>query len=198
MKITKFFILILLSILIFLGSLKADYNRDRTVQPEKVMDIIGVKTGMKIGIAGAGKGYFTFKMHKRVGSSGRIYANEIDNSKLDYIREKCKRENINNVSTILGELEDPLFPKNSMDMVFMCYVFHDLEKPVKFLKNIKSSLKPGARLIILDQDQNKTGNSHFLEKKELIRKIKQADYKIIRIETFLQKDNIFICIPRKV
>ncbi len=195
MKIRDFIIII--SLIFFLnGSLAANYNRDKVIQPEKVMDIIGVKKGMVIGISGAGKGYFTFKMSKRVGRSGRIYANEINKNNLDYIKRKSRRKNINNIFTILGEVEDPLFPHNKMDMVFMCYVFHDLEKPVEFLRNIKSSLKPGATLVILDQVQEKTGNTHFYTKKELIRIIREADYRIKKIETFLKKENIYICVPK--
>ena len=197
MKIIKNYILIVLSIFLLFGSLSGSYNRDKSIQPGKVMDIIGVKKGMVIGIVGAGKGYFTFKMYKRVGNSGRIYANEIDKSNLDHIRGRCKREKINNILTILGEVEDPMFPKNKMDMVFMCYVFHDLEKPVELLRNIKPSLKSGATLVILDQDQSKTGNAHFLTKTELIRKLKKANYEIVKIETFLKKENIYICIPKK-
>ena len=80
----------------------------------------------------------------------------------------------------------------------MVYVFHDLEKPVKFLKNIKPDLKPEAKVVILDRDPDKYGGEydHFFKKDELIRKLKLADYKIDKIETFLPRDNIYICSPK--
>jgi ubiquinone/menaquinone biosynthesis C-methylase UbiE len=157
------------------------------------MDVIGVKEGMKIGVAGAGHGYFTFKMAERVGETGWVYANEIDEDCIQYIKNKCRRNNVNNVSTILGEVADPLFPRGQMDMVFMCYVFHDLEKPVEFMKNIVPSLKPGGTVVILDQDPGKTGSHHFLTKAELLSKVKRAGYEVVKIETFLRQDNIYIC-----
>lgn len=172
-------------------------RRDEWQQPGKIMDVIGVKQGMVIGIAGAGRGYFTFKMAPRVGLNGHIYANEINESKLNSIKKRCRKENIQNITTILGKVEDPLFPKGKMDMVFMCYVFHHLEKPVEFMVNIKPSLKPDANVIILEQDPSKSGSYHFMETSEVKEKIKSAGYKIIRVETFLSKDNIFICRPER-
>ena len=183
--------------LIFLFLNASAEKRDQWQQPEKVMDVIGVKKGMTIGIAGAGMGYFSFKMSERVGPSGRIYSNDIKENKLNHIKRRCERENIKNITTILGEVEDPLFPRGKMDMVFMCYVFHDLEKPVEFLMNIKKCLKHGSKVVILDQDPGKTGDHHFFTKKTLLRKVRAANYKVIRIETFLTKDSIYICQPKE-
>jgi ubiquinone/menaquinone biosynthesis C-methylase UbiE len=54
----------------------ASDDRDKYHQPNKVMDVVGVKPGMTIGEVGAGSGYFTFKLAKRVGESGYVYAEE--------------------------------------------------------------------------------------------------------------------------
>jgi ubiquinone/menaquinone biosynthesis C-methylase UbiE len=191
-KIIYFYLVLLIAAL---GYADDWDRRDEWQQPEKVMEVIGVKEGMVIGIAGAGRGYFSFKMAPRVGPTGHIFANEINEQKLNYIKKKCRREKIQNITTILGEVKDPLFPKGKMDMVFMCYVFHHLEKPVEFMINIKPSLKPKANVVILEQDPEKTGSYHFLETEVVKERIKAAGYKIIKIETFLSKDNIFICRP---
>ncbi|MEN8153483.1 MAG: class I SAM-dependent methyltransferase [Acidobacteriota bacterium] len=189
----KIFILIIL-IFIYTSSIFA-FNRDQWTRPEKVMDVIGVKEGMKIGIVGAGRGYFTFKMSKRVGNKGKIFANEINSGKLEYIRNKYKREGITNITTILGEIDDPLFPERDLNMIFMCYVFHHLEKPVPFMNNLKKYLEPGATVVILEQEPLKTGSSHFLKKEVILKNIKDSDFKILKTEDFLKKDNIYICIP---
>lgn len=172
--------------------------RDRKIQPERVMDVIGVKEGMVIGEAGAGRGYFTLKLAKRVGEKGKIYANDISEKELDYLKRDIKRNNIKNIEIIVGEEEDPLFPDGKMDMVFMCYVFHELKKPVEFLENIKRGLKPGAKVVILDRDteKNSSYSYHFLSKKEAVDIIKKTSYKLERIETFLEEDNIYILDPQ--
>jgi len=184
-----------LFIFIFFYGIISAYNRDSWTQPEKVMDVIGVKEGMNIGVVGAGRGYFTFKMSKRVGDKGKIFANEISSGKLDYIRNKYKKEGITNITAVLGKIDDPLFPEGKLDIVFMCYVFHHLEMHVEFFRNIKRSLKQGAIVVIFEQDPGKTGSTHFYTQKVILRKVKEAAYKVLRIETFLKKDNIYICIP---
>ncbi len=167
-------------------------RRDRLIQPERVMQVIGIRRGMKIGIVGAGRGYFTFKMNLKVGSRGKIYANEIDEYNLEYIRDHCEQEEIRNVIPVQGQMDDPCFPIDNLDMVFMCYVFHDLEKPVQLLQNIKKYLRKKGLLVILDQDREKTGNDHFYRKSKILRLIKQAGYRIDRIEDFLKREILVI------
>ena len=168
--------------------------RDRIIQPEKIMDAIGVKSGMVIGEAGAGRGYFTFKLAKRVGETGKIYANDIDSGVLRSIREQCEDEDIKNITTILGEVTDPLFPKGKLDMVFMIAAFHDFEKPVEWLKNVKVSMKPAATLVIVEKDPGQSGysSSHHMTEEEILEAIEKGGFQLVKIETFLENDNIFI------
>lgn len=193
-------LLVLFSLLLTIN--KTSYSqsyRDRKIQPDRVMDVIGVKEGMVIGEAGAGRGYFTLKLAERVGEKGKIYANDISEKELGYLKRDIKRNNIKNIEIIVGEEEDPLFPDGKMDMVFMCYVFHEIKKPVEFLENVKADLKPGAKVVILDRDTEKNSSYryHFLSKKETVNIIKKTSYKLERIETFLEEDNIYILSPQK-
>jgi arsenite methyltransferase len=173
--------------------LKADV-RDNYHQPEKVMNVVGVKPGMVIGEVGAGHGYFTFHLSRRVGDSGKIYANDISTRALASIRRKCEAEGISNIETIVGQVEDPLLPENDLDMVFIVNAFHDLAKPVELLNNIVPSLKPGAPVVIIDRDPDKVGgfNRHVLTQEEVLEHIKNSDFDLDRIETFLPQHNIYI------
>ncbi len=171
--------------------------------PEKVMDAIGVKPGMTIGEIGAGRGRYTVHLARRVGDKGKIFANDIDENALSILRERCQRENFVNVETILGKEDDPLFPKKSLDMAFMVWVFHGLDKPVPLFKNLKSGLKAGAALVIIDPiDSEIDMEREFVGEeidpnrptiKERIEKAAgEAGFEIMRVETFLPKDYIFI------
>ncbi len=195
MKTGRRFYYIVVFLLSFYFLFPSPQNRDRWQQPEKVMDEIGVKTGMVIGEAGVGKGYFTFKLSKRVGPSGKIFANEIRQDLLDQINKKCRNQNITNIETILGETADPLFPDRQLDMVVMIYVFHHLNVPVEFMQNLKKDLKPGATVVILEQDPLKTGSSHFLPRRDVIRLIEESGFEIVKTLDFLEKDTIFITKP---
>jgi len=157
------------------------------------MDTIGVKPGLVIGEGGAGRGYFTFKLANRIGPTGKIYANDISASALSAIRSQCKREGINNIETILGEVENPLFPQG-LDMIFMVAAFHDFERPVEWLKNAKPSMKPEATLVIVEKDPERYGrdSGHHMKKDEILDTVKQANFELVRVEMFLDNDNIYI------
>ncbi len=172
----------------------AQSSRDAEVQPERLMDAIGVKPGMVIGEAGAGEGYFTFKLSRRVGETGKVYANDIVQRVLNVIERRCEREGVTNITTILGKVEDPLFPEGELDMVFMIAAFHDFEKKVEWLNNVKSCLKPGGTLVIVEMDPDKrgSGHSHLLTKEEILETVKKSGFKLDRIETFLSNHNIYI------
>jgi len=192
------FILLLLSLIAFYFStnkiLSQEHPRDKWTQPERILDSLGVKEGMIIGEAGAGEGYFTFKLSKRVGTSGKIYANDIRESALNAIKRQCKRNGINNIVTTLGETADPLFPVDSLDLVIMIMAFHDFEQPVKWLENLKKYITPSTPLIIIDCDPDRwgRGHDHFMRKDKVVRTVEKAGYKLVHIYMFLARDNIYV------
>jgi len=193
----SFLITVSITVIFFLNLFQSDSDRDSWQQPEKIMDTIGVKPGMTIGEPGAGEGYFTFKLSGRVGKNGKIYANDIEKKKLEKIQKICNEKGIKNITTILGKQDDPLFPNHQLDMVVMVYVFHHLKNPVAFLANVKPSLKDGANLVIVERDPKKyaDASNHFMKKEAVLDIIKQADYTVTKIATFLPRDNIYICYP---
>lgn len=193
-RYSLFSVIALCLIIIFSWVCIAQSSRDAQVQPEKLMDAIGVKPGMVVGEAGAGEGYFTFKLSRRVGESGKVYANDIVQRVLNVIDGRCKREGVTNITTVLGKVEDPLFPENELDMVFMIAAFHDFEKKVEWLNNVKPYLKSGGKLVIVEMDPDKWGRgySHLMTKKEILETVKKSGFKLDRIETFLPRHNIFI------
>ncbi len=183
-------------------------DRDRWMwqQPEMVMDVIGVKEGMVIADIGAGEGYFTFRLARRIGQKGTVYANEINREFIRAINERCKQEGVENITTILGEPENPLLPEKKIDIVLLVNLIHLVDKPVDFLKNIKSSLKTKGTLVLVQWDAKKIlsespgGTLEDLKeflKEDLLKNIQKAGYEVIRTETFLAMQNIYICRPLK-
>lgn len=140
----------------------AQSRRDKRDQPEKLMDIAGVKPGMFIGEAGAGRGWLSFHLSRRVGEIGRIYANDIDKKSLQYIIDRCEREGVKNIETVLGEIADPCFPVKDLDMVTMIYAFHDFTEKEAWLKNVKKYMKREASLVIFDGQDSHTGMNREL------------------------------------
>ncbi|MEJ2055052.1 MAG: class I SAM-dependent methyltransferase [Calditrichaceae bacterium] len=172
-------------------------NRERWKNPEAILDSIGIKKGMIIGEIGAGDGYFTFKMVDRIGREGHIYANDILASELDKIDKKCREKGITNITTILGETDDSLLPKDTLDMIIMVYVFHHIENPVLFLNNLRHRLKPATPVVIIERDPERSDiiYNHFYKRDKILNLAHKANYKTEKIYTFLKRDNIYIFVP---
>jgi len=162
--------------------------------PEVVMDTAGIKPGMVIGEVGAGRGRFTLFLAKRVGPTGRILANDIDSAGLDVLRERCRKAGLLNVETILGKDDDPLFPRASLDMAFMVWTYHFFDKPVAMLKSLIPALKPGATVVMVEPDpvRGPGGVDHGVSVERMKREAAEAGFVLIRAETFLPEDTIFI------
>ena len=158
------------------------------------MDSIGVKPGMVIAEIGAGRGRYVVLMAKRVGETGKIYANDIDKKALDYLEYRCKRDNIPNVVTVLGNVTDPMLLKGTMDLVYMINTYHHLDEPVELMKNIIPSLKANGRLAIIEHDPAKVlyAGSHVTAKELLLKQADQAGFELEQILTFLKRDNIYV------
>jgi ubiquinone/menaquinone biosynthesis C-methylase UbiE len=174
-------------------------TRDRIEQPEKVMETVGVKPGMVIGEVGAGQGYFTFWLSRGVGETGKVYANDISRRALNELERRRSSEGVTNIETILGTIEDPLFPAGALDMVFIVNAFHDLARPVELLANLRPALKPGAAVVIMDRDPARISDPshHFLTRAQVEEIVGRSVFDLDRVETFLPQHNLYILKARK-
>jgi len=165
--------------------------------PEEVMDAIGVVPGMVIAEVGAGRGRYVVHMARRTGSEGKVYANDIDDEALVYLQYRCERDSIYNVETVLGEVTDPLLPPGELDLVYIINTYHHLDDPVELMRNIIPSLKPGGLLVIVEHDREKypEAESHSTPQDVLFEQAEKAGLELVRIETFLERDNINIFRP---
>lgn len=168
---------------------------NRRQPPVKIMDTIGMKPGMVIGEVGAGTGRMTMWIADRVGDSGKVYANDINTGSLEHLRERCKRDGFENVEIIVGEVEDPRLPVNALDIAFMINVYHHLDNPVALIRNLLPSLRPDGILAIVECDPDKVDwgkEEGCTWKKDMVKELKEAGFEVVRIETFLNEDNIYI------
>ncbi|MDH4218420.1 MAG: class I SAM-dependent methyltransferase [Candidatus Aminicenantes bacterium] len=162
--------------------------------PDLVLKTIGIKPGMIIGEVGAGRGRYTVQIASRIRPSGMIYANDIEKEYLQYLERRCADHGLTNVKTVLGGLTDPKLPPAALDMVIMVNVVHCLAEPVALLRNIKKSLKPDGVIAIVEGNLDKAPDAagEWYSRSKLLKIYKDAGYDLVREETFLPKDNIYI------
>ena len=189
-------LLVIAACMIAAVTLSFDRDADREIwqPPEQIMDAVGVRAGMRIGEAGAGEGYLTFHLARRVGDRGIVYANEISEGDLETIRNRAQREGVDNIVAVLGEIDDPLFPEKDLDMVIMVYVLHHLDRPIEFLQNLEGYLKLDAPVVIVEKNTD-TKRSHppqFMTNRQILETIVESGYELERTEDFLPRDTIYI------
>jgi ubiquinone/menaquinone biosynthesis C-methylase UbiE len=125
-------------------------ERESEEAPTKAIDALELTEGMVVADIGAGSGYYTARMAKKVGPRGRVYATDIQPGMIALLDRRIKDEGLTNVTTILGGMEDPGLPPRAIDLAIMVDVYHELQQPQLFLQRLKDAFKPGGRLVLLE------------------------------------------------
>jgi ubiquinone/menaquinone biosynthesis C-methylase UbiE len=149
------------------------------------MDALSITPGKTVADIGAGSGWFTVRAARRVKSSGMVYAVDINSAAIKYIDDRVQKEGLNNVKTILGKPGNPELPPDSIDSVLLLKTYHEVAQPVELLRNLRSSLRPGARVGIIDRDGN--GEDHGIHKEVVLREAGQAGYRLLE-----EHDNLVV------
>src|SRR5262245_6835720 len=118
-------------------------ERVQEEEPDIALDAIKLVRGSTVADVGAGSGYMTVKMSKRVGPTGKVYANDIQPEMLSLLQQRLTREKITNVEPVLGTFDDPKLPNGTLDLILMVDVYHEFSEPQKMLRRMHENLKPG-------------------------------------------------------
>ena len=125
-------------------------EREDEEAPSKALDALELTPGMVVADIGAGSGYYSSRIAKRVGPTGRVYATDIQPGMIALLDRRIKSEGLTNVTTVLGGLADPRLPPKSIDLAIMVDVYHELQEPQVFLQALKETFKPGGRLVLVE------------------------------------------------
>ncbi len=125
-------------------------ERDQEEDPDRAIDVLKLQKGASVADVGAGSGYMTEKLSKKVGPTGRVYASDIQQGMIDLLNRRIARRKLANVTPILSTQDDPRLPVEALDLVLMVDVYHELSQPQLILRHIKASLKPGGRLVLVE------------------------------------------------
>ena len=106
-------------------------DRDKKLQIDRVMDLLGITAGKSVADIGAGSGWFTVRAAARVGPDGTVFAEDINPKAIEYITARAQKERLANVRTVLGTPDDPKLPSGSVDAVLMLKVYHEIAHPVR-------------------------------------------------------------------
>jgi ubiquinone/menaquinone biosynthesis C-methylase UbiE len=125
-------------------------ERDQEEAPDIALAVLNIPKGASVADIGAGSGYMTEKLSARVGADGRVFANDVQPQMLDILARRLAIRKITNVTLVQGTIDDPKLPAASVDLELMVDVYHELSQPQTMLRHLRSALKPGGRLVLLE------------------------------------------------
>lgn len=171
-------------------------DRDAWQRPDQVMDALGIADGAIVADVGAGGGWFTVRLARRVGPNGVVYAEDIQPQMIEAIDRRVLREGLRNVRTILGTPRDPKLPAGRIDAVLIVGAFNEMEDPVALLRNVAGALTPRGRVGIVDFTENGGGPGPPRDQRvppgRIIRAAEAAGLRLLAEERFLPYQYLLI------
>lgn len=171
-------------------------ERDIEEAPDLALDALDLQPGAVVADIGAGSGYITARLARRVGPTGRVYAEDIQPQMIGLLKGRLTREKIENVVPVLGTVDDPRLPADSIDLILLVDVYHEFAKPVEMLAAMRAALKPGGRLVLLEYRKEDPSVPIRLEHKmsvaEAKLEVESAGFTLTKVDDRLPRQHILI------
>jgi ubiquinone/menaquinone biosynthesis C-methylase UbiE len=173
-----------------LGKLEGP-DRDAWQRPDQVMDELGIAEGSVVADLGAGGGWFTIRLARRVGPNGTVYAEDIQHEMIEAIKRRVDREGLTKrVEPTFGYSADPRLPSGVLDAALIVDAYHEMVQPVTLLKNLARSLKPTGRIGIVNFTKEGGGPGPPMEERvdpeRVIRDARAAGLRLTSRPNFLR------------
>ena len=178
-------------------------ERDRYQKPAEVIEALKLKPGMAVADLGSGSGYFTRRFIEAVTETGMVYAVDVEPEMLAYVKESViHMHTAYTAAFILARPDSPKLPFESVDLLFVCNTIHHLEERSKYFRDLRSSLKPGARIAIIDfYPDERSGElgfpkRHLVSRDTVIQEMAEAGYQLAREHSFLPRQYFLEFVPK--
>lgn len=125
-------------------------ERDAWQKPGELIKLMNIQAGSQVADIGCHEGYMSYKLSKVVGDKGKVYAVDVDQSKLDKLKKSVEESATKNISVVRGEYDNPKLPDNALDAVIILDTYHEMDDHDKILEHIRAALKPGGKLLLCE------------------------------------------------
>jgi len=167
-----------------------DPGRDHKLQIDRVMDTLKLHPGSNVADIGAGGGWFSVRAARRVAGGpnggGTVFAEDINPHAVDAIHDRAVKENLPNITTVLGTPDDPKLPANTLDAALMLRVYHEIAHPPTLLANLRASMKSGGLLGIIDHPGH--GDDHGINADVVIAEVQRSGFRLVKQYDFTKGD----------
>lgn len=170
-------------------------------RPAAVLRAIGLRRGQTVAEIGAGPGFWTFRLARAVGPSGRVYAVDPEPAMLEALRERLEKARVGNVTPVLGGTDDPLLPHRQCHLALIVNTYHHFPDGPAFLRRVATVLRPGGRLVNIDFEKRETPVGPPVDQRvareEFLQDARRAGLRLVAEHRFLPYQYFLILRPHR-
>jgi ubiquinone/menaquinone biosynthesis C-methylase UbiE len=171
-------------------------ERDQEEDPDLAIRLLRIQRGSTIADVGAGSGNITIRLAKVVGPTGKVYANDIQPGMLEILQKNVARAKLTNIVPVLGAIDDPKLPADSLDLAIMVDVYHEFAEPQRMLQRLREAIKPGGRLVLLEYRAEDPDvpilREHKMSKAQVKQEVEHEGFKQSRVFDDLPWQHLFV------
>lgn len=171
-------------------------ERVETEQPEELLDFLGIKEGDVVADIGAGAGFFSLRAAERVGRTGRVLAVDVQPEMIDGLTMMMKKLGDDNIVPILGDVDDPKLPADSVDHVLIVISYHEFSHPVEMLRHIRKAMKRDAQMLIVEykaeNPDSRVDPLHKMSEAEIMKEIPALGFRRDRVIDIIPSQHVFV------
>jgi predicted methyltransferase len=176
--------------------------QERRREAWQKVDIIfaemGVRPGAVVADVGAGDGFFTSRLAKAVGASGRVFAVDVDDAAIVRLRKRLQEDGIENVTIVKGTFDDPKLPRATLDAALIINAYHEMEQHQAMLAALRLALKRDGRLVIVEpvtpsrrsRPRAEEAKSHEIDPEYVLQDARAAGFAVLTLkDPFTRRDD---------
>jgi tRNA A58 N-methylase Trm61 len=185
-----------------------EHDREQWQKVPEIFASMGVRPGSRVADVGAGSGFFTVRLARAVGPTGRVYAVDVNPESVRDLKERVRREQLTNVEVIVGDHGNPRLP-SSLDAVLIVNAYHEMHEHQPMLDNIRQALKLDGRLVIVEPiAQGRRGttraiqqSNHEIDVEFVVEDLRQSGFEVVTrqdrfVENLLDRDTEWLIVAR--
>ena len=171
-------------------------ERIESEKPEELLDLLGMTEGDVVADIGAGGGFFSLRAAERVRRTGTVFAVDVQPEMIDGVRMMMKRFGYENIVPILGDIDDPKLPTNSVDHVLIVIAYHEFSHPVEMIRHIRNAMKRDGQMLLVEYKaetpDSRVHPLHKISEAEIMKDMPALGFRRDRVIDIVPSQHIFV------